>query len=317
MGKTTLLHQIHHTIRDDFANSRVLPVFFNPAELKPDATLVDFFSSLLSATLEAVNRQFGRAMSLKKIELPRYFEYDPINDFISPVLDEIRRQVPSPYFYFLWMIDDLCDVTRFPWNSALFSLLRALLYSSRKSSEIILLLSGRPRDMQNVVTNAGSPLANIMEIEYLNVLSTTESQALIQQELTNAAPDENVVSEIIRQTGGHPYLLNTLLHQLQQIQANLITTEHVKDAVTTFPNQDSLFAEWLSRFSSADKYIYQTLLNSGRPLPAGAFRELEPPLSSALRPLKLLGVIQQNDDKTYRLNIDMFKDWVLRKGYFA
>jgi hypothetical protein len=317
MGKTTLLQQLRQILWEDFGNNRILPVFFDPARLDKTATLTDFFKLLLEETLNAVNQKFHRSLSLTEIEFPAFFENDLINDFVAPSLDEIRRQVPSPYFYFLWIVDDIGDLTQFLWSGSLFSLLRALLYSSRKMHEIILLLSGTPNSMESVVTATGSPLGNLMEIHYLNVLNKAESQSLILQELSGREYEQCAVLEIVRQTGGQPYLLRTLLEYLQNEVRGLITIGHVADAAKAFSRENTLFAEWFRQFSKTDKQIYQALLTSEKPLSCTFFSRWGAH-SVILRPLTLLGVISQTDDgKFCQLNIEMFKDWVQEHGSFS
>lgn len=318
MGKTTLLRQLQEKLHADFATTRILPVFCDPGQLDKNATPTDFFKLLLEETIKAVNKKFSRSISLVEIELPVYFENDLINDFVAPVLDEIRRQVPSPYFHFLWMVDDIGELVQYSWSRSVFSLLRALLYSSRKMNEILLLLSGTPRAMEDVVTAQGSPLGNIMQIHYLDVLNSAESRSLILRELAGSELAEDIVLEIIRQTGGQPYLLQSMLKSLRNNVSGKITTRHVLNAGKTFCRKNPLFAAWFKQFSETDRQIYQALLASKNPLPRSFFNQFGTPFLTTLRPLTLLGVIQPTDDKKfYQLNIEMFTDWVREHGYFS
>lgn len=107
------------------------------------------------------------------------------------------------------LLDEVEATTRFDWSETLFNQLRALIYDGPLADTVKLVLTGAARVIQ--VRHEGSPLLNAVKITHLAVFSPADLQTLVARG-GQILPETSAA--IQKQSGGHPFIAQYLLHHL-------------------------------------------------------------------------------------------------------
>ena len=172
--------------------------------------------------------------------------------------------------------------------------------------------------MGHLISSGSSPLNNLRQT-YLGVLPPAASRRLVAAGFDG--PDDEVVSELERQTGGHPYLLQGLLETLWNLRSEGATLDasSVRSAAREFLQEHADFRRWMDTFGPAEHATYCALaaMDDGAASVEAIRVKVQPELRAqvddALTVLSYHGVIDDSDPDEPRLAGVMFRDWYLRR----
>ncbi len=118
------------------------------------------------------------------------------------------------------LIDEIDVALDFPWTNLLFGNLRSLIYDGDMKNFVRLVLAGSGRYMD--IDAQGSPLSNAITGCFLEPFTEDEAHELVNRarEITREVADE-----IIRQSGGHPFIMQHMLHYL--VKAGIMSSTTV------------------------------------------------------------------------------------------
>jgi hypothetical protein len=124
------------------------------------------------------------------------------------VLDQL--DAPGEPVRLVLLLDEMDETLDQPWTEALYDQLRALIYSGELRDRVRLVLAGSRRFLDQV-SQRGSPLWNILKLRYLQTFDEAGFQQLAAR--AEGLPDD-AAQAVWRQSGGHPFLAQYLLHHL-------------------------------------------------------------------------------------------------------
>src|SRR6266581_3258292 len=159
---------------------------------------------------------------------------------------------------FALLIDEIDEALDFPWTGSLFGNLRSLVYDGDVKDFVRLVLAGSERYID--VDAQGSPLSNAITGIYLEPFTEDATR-----ELASRAPgiSPNVAEEIIWQSGGHPFIIQHILHHLFKTNVSSATIESVRGEVRRFLYERSSDLEgWWRGIGENGRRVYSILQQS-------------------------------------------------------
>jgi hypothetical protein len=144
------------------------------------------------------------------------------------ILDQL--DVTNQHVRFVLLLDEIDDAIDRSWTQALFSQLRSLIYSSNIKSRVRLVVTGSHHLLEQV-SNHGSPLWNVLKLNYLESFDEAGYKELISR--AESLPEEAAAATWI-QSGGHPFLAQYLLHHLWNQGIHLATKSKVEEMAGKF-----------------------------------------------------------------------------------
>ena len=153
------------------------------------------------------------------------------------------------------LIDEIDEALDFPWTGSLFGNLRSLVYDGDMRDFVRLILAGSERYID--VDAQGSPLSNAITGIYLEPFTEDAARELVSRAI-GISP--NVADEIIRQSGGHPFIIQYILHYLFETNVSSATIENVHDEVRRFLYERSADLEgWWRGIGENGQRVYSIL----------------------------------------------------------
>jgi hypothetical protein len=215
------------------------------------------------------------------------------------------------------LIDEIEEALDREWTETLFNQLRALIYGGALVESLRLVIAGDDRVLK--MRAQGSPLLNMLVPEYLAVLDEADTRHIIAR-----APDvpAAVADAVVRQSGGHPYLTQSLMHQLwekglaQASPENVTTVAH-QLAVT----RRGILENWYEAIGPAGQTTLAVLASAGEKTWLSeeeikaqvANRSVS--VTEGLTSLCYNGfAVHDGDWRRYHYTGDLFRDW-FRKEY--
>lgn len=245
-GKSSLLNAVAHQLRQlettDAGDFIVIPISFDFKTLAETiesadaiyARLIKDIYSLVAADaffrppdawpqpVQLTEKQFLDLIKQSALSL---------SDFqvgITYILDQL--DAANQHVRLVLLFDEIDDAIDRPWTQALFSQLRSLIYSSNIKSRVRLIATGSHHLLEQV-SNHGSPLWNVLKLNYLEPFNEAGFAELIRraEDLPKEAADA-----IWQQSGGHPFLAQYLLHHLWNQGIHQTTKGNVEDMAGKF-----------------------------------------------------------------------------------
>jgi hypothetical protein len=243
-GKSSFLIALHHELlrRLDMRQAGeflVLPVGLSLQAAMPDSP-ESLFGFLLHELRIATRGDKKRTPAWKKgrvIELSLH-PYSATNasdatlgDLESDI-DAVVRAASEAGLGLLrvaLLIDEIDAVLDYPWTDEVFSKLRSLIYDGPVSDVTRLVLAGSGRYLS--LSPKDSPLMNAVKPYFLRAFDALSMQALAAR-----APEipAELLNEITRQTGGHIFIAQHILHYLFAKGLAQVTAADVANEVNRF-----------------------------------------------------------------------------------
>ncbi|NEO32557.1 MAG: ATP-binding protein [Symploca sp. SIO3C6] len=349
LGKSSALNVLRASLLDSGKgeSSRAFPVLFNLQQEQPKS--LEHLRYLLIARLQEAMRQHkesamsgwrksyrrllrqipggqieiglpkvGLKLNLTNPDHERRLIHEDFRQDLLKLLKQIQKQNFEGICFFL---DGAEFIVSQDWANDAWSYLRSL-----KDSDIALkpflgfLLSGY-RDLKDYQQRVGSPLLNIAEVEWLGVLTQSETRALIAQRSNDEQiylTDEQI-DWVIKWAGGHPYLTQQILNTLfdEQVKDKPRSPESLMRYLIRQHDRD--FSSWWQEkqrsysFDKTEQAVYLALVKQRK----GTAETLVPQTSlslgeiaDALEILAGTGVILKVDDEQYEIGARLFENWV-------
>lgn len=131
-------------------------------------------------------------------------------DALGYILDQL--DVAGKPVRLILLLDEMDEALDQPWTETLFDQLRALIYSGDVRESVRLMPAGSRRFLDQV-SDRGSPLWNVLKLHYLRAFDEAGFRQLAAR--AEGLPDD-VAQAVWRQSGGHPFLAQYLLHHLSE-----------------------------------------------------------------------------------------------------
>lgn len=329
-GKTSLLGVLrellgHPTTAQSFAST--LPLLIDPMMMK-FTSAEHFFATLLQqicrwcdTRLPEPPGQLGHVrVSLDGISVNELLASNPpgitavqFSEVMNVILDRLADAGgPRRLIILLDEVDSLLD---YPWHKDLFAQLRASLVSGDLRSRLRLVLAGSQRFLEEA-TDRGSPLWNVLSLQYLTALDESSTYKLAER-----APElsESVLQAIWKQSGGHPFLARYLLHHLWKSGSAHAMEADVTGLVDQFFQQEANHLEgWSRAIGLAGLQIYGLFVDTTdwieRRAIVRAVNNAKIPVPRALTALCYHGLISPNPTwSQFRLTGNLFRDWYVQE----
>ncbi|MEL4897728.1 helix-turn-helix domain-containing protein [Crocosphaera sp. Alani8] len=353
LGKTSVLNAIRWRLLelDDQVGVRALPVLFNLQQERP--TSLDNFRYLLIQRLKETiqNPQQEEGFDLAKI-YRRFLRNRPD---IAVNFGVLKANMPNPgkdqsldHEYFsqglsniiknlqnnhdcrgvCFLFDGAEYLVKQTWANDACSYLRSLKDTTNLAIKpfLGLFLSGY-RDLKDYHQAVSSPLFNIADIQWLGVLSASDTEKLIRyrcqpykEQLTD--DDINKIINLVLEWGGcHPYLSNQMLNIIldSKEKEKAISDEYLTRSLIKQHRKREFTAWWDEDvhsygFGELEQKVYRALLEENQATAEILVENINLSLNDiedALTVLAGTGVIHQLDYETYKIGSKLFSQWVI------
>jgi predicted ATP-dependent endonuclease of OLD family len=229
------------------------------------------------------------------------------------IIKDLEKRFESAYQQFMLVIllDEPESIILYDWSIKFFETLRALIYSGSLSNTIRLVLAASDNAYLNM--RKTSPLIEVLEKEHLKLFDENDTRALIAR---GGTVSEDVFKEIQHQSGGHPFIIQYILHHLWQKnkQFEEARPEQIRDIAYQMINQrDADFRNWSEKIRHGGRKAYSMIANSKNGLDESSLRaQLLDHVNDPLDDLMSLcnsGLVIKDDQKRYRIAGHLFLNW--------
>jgi hypothetical protein len=329
-GKSSLLAALESDLiarlkQAELSDLHVIPVRFSLKEVTPtpgqsvtNLNLSDIFgfaSHKLRAAVCAPPRPAPFGGRLLDIGLPEYSANNSTPASLQDLEATITEIIAHAYerlgdTRIVLLIDEMDVALGFPWTSLFFGNLRSLIYDSQVKDFVRLALAGSGRFLEAGET--GSQLFNAIKACFIDPFSEHGVRELLAR-AQGIAPE--VAQEVMRQGGGHPFIIQHILYYLFQAGMERATVESVSAEVRRFTHDRSAdLAGWWNAIGTDGQRVYCILrqFDDWRTI-ADVMREVNDPGVEADAGLKALcyhGVVTHDGTyNQYRIEGRLFCDW--------
>ena len=311
MGKTSFLEALKRALERPVDHLLPVPVLLDMSGERLDS---------VPAFFRTVAEEAGEVLADRTGSLPGACGWDetrpPAKAFERWLL-ECRRAVTEregKALRLILLLDECEQIVGHPWTPDLYGALRALLVGEATRPHLKVVMAGSHRFLTQV-RQEGSPLRNVLKYHYLRVLPEEATRDLIVRPTGGILPDP-VVREVIRQSGGHPFLTQYLMHHLWEGGLEGATEEAVRRVAAGFPHQRDDFRAWAEGLGDSGRRVYALLLRADGPLSEDEIRAALPAplpdLPQALEALCYHGLVVQDAADRYAIAGQMFREWFIR-----
>jgi len=325
IGKTTLLRKIEEELRNQFEVAKTQGFLLLPVYL--DTLSFPFIFTpryLYLQVIEKAQHELEQLQLLEKQGEPYADLFDRFLDeeniaFREAVLDLIAQIAPRCSVRIAVMIDEIEKILCTEWGQGFFDNWRSLLTDPdlfpRRS--VVLLLSGA-KEIKAITEDIGSPLSNVLSWKELKLFAEDESRKLIDEPTQNKL-SADVVREILRQTDGHPFLIQYLMEYICDFDLDE-GRRRLEEALAKFyEEQDSQFRSWWDeKLDENDRKVYSLLADRREQgLPKSDIVRLvgDTIANNSLAVLCHMGIVRKIDrEETYRVAGEMFYTWFVENA---
>lgn len=311
MGKTTLLRRVERDLRAGVEQWRsggllVIPIYIDGLVLPCPLAASDVWTLLfreLQSALPGLSQPFES------------FDFDGFKTAVASVLPNLLEHPRI-----IVMFDEIEPIVVCDWADSFLSQWRALLSNTPELSEYFTAVFAGAQEMAALRRDIGSPLKDILEWRNLRSLAYEEACRLMQEPIELEWP-EPFLRRVYRETGGHPMLLQYVMHHICQDPPGL-ANQSLEQAMAKFVHERRWqFAEWWGRFCSPTaQRIYDRLPDDGRTM---HLRTLTQQFglneaNDALEILQHVGLVAAEEEEfAFRYAGEMFRQWYRQYGTLA
>jgi hypothetical protein len=322
-GKSSLLAALEHALlarwgaRED-GTLRVLPVRFSLQDILPLSSTDDFFRFASQRTCLAFEEALPETSNAALAPLSaRDHSSTPsrvtLQDFEQLVLKIVTARA-TPLRVAL-LIDEMDSALDSPAVEALFGNLRSLVSTGRVSDHVRLIAAGVGRFRE--LDGKDSPLVNVLTPLFLEPFDEPSARALIARV---DGLDVGVSEALIRAAGGHPFILQFLLHHLFRRGVTSVTPAVLQETALKFMQDRRPDLEgWWQAVGSEGQTSYAVLARTSRWTSVGeVVQALESAPARVKRGLEALWfhglVLQRNGHREYSVGGELFRDWYAQQN---
>jgi hypothetical protein len=310
MGKSTILRRVEADIQSGIEQwlnrgMRVIPVYIDGLALPRPIGPFDFWNILFQKIKESLPE-------LLNSEIPA--DFSTFKDILKPILQQLAER---PRIIVLF--DEIEPITACEWSSGFWANWRALLSNTPGLSEYFTAVFAGAHEIADLRHDVGSPLADILEWQSLRCLDFEDACSLMSEPIEKEWP-EAFLEKIYRETGGHPFLLQYVMHQICKTEDEDYM-KSVDKAVKKFSAERYWqFSEWWEKYcTDTARRLYSRLPNNGSLI---SKRQLvqEFGIDAANKGLEILqhvGLAESEDDGfAFRYTGEMFRQWYRSHVFF-
>jgi hypothetical protein len=315
-GKTSLLFQMKRILLEELDRSAscvVGPVFLSTHEfprLSPAAIyreIIRKFQDEICCTKKPDWNVEGTSLLDPKTtdeQAPALFQ---------KILKDLLVRV-SPDLRIVILLDEVDALQEYEWSRMFFLNLRNLISQSDLKGHVALLLAGTVA-INQLYKVAGSPFLNVIKrVRTIVPLSPDEARELVQKPSSGRVAEATCV-EILRETGGHPFLVQFIMDHLYarfRDQIHEATPADVSACVQQFFEERRDFESWTENFGDDENLVYRLIATSEMPVSKEEILSRVKDTREANRILDLLthlGVIRARSRTSFARSGDMFRTW--------
>jgi hypothetical protein len=213
----------------------------------------------------------------------------------------------------LLLMDETEEILDKPWRHDLFNRLRWLVYENQRSRNHIKIILAGSSSFYDDVRQRSSPLWGVLTFEYLAAFPEEETWRLIQ-EPCNGQISQAVASKVAQCSGGHPYVVQYLMHHLWKERPSEILPRRVEGLSERFRRERwSQLDSWRKSIGKVGCQAYSTLLLRADWMEERSIRKAigspTPELVPALTALCYHGWAIHDDDWRYCAVGELTRDW--------
>jgi hypothetical protein len=327
-GKTSILRKVEYLLIQRLQQPtdnevRVLPIFVSLKSIDSLQDSSNIFGFMKHQLLRATSGQRRPPLPgpLVDLGLPPYTQANSSSASLQELEASIENVVVCAYeqcadIRIIFLIDEMDVALDFPWTSSFFGNLRSLIYDSDIKDFVRLVLAGSGRYVE--ADEKGSELFNILTPLFLEAFDDSGIQ-----ELLGRAPGiaDDIANEIVRQTGGHPFIMQHFLYYLSQQDLTTIKNEHLEtEARRFFIDRSQDIEGWWRSVGEDGRRTYFALqkMKEGWVTLQDVIQHINDRNVRPDRGLKALcfhGVaIHYGPYRWYRINSILFDYWVIQRS---
>ena len=307
MGKTSMLLEIERQINalpvEQNTSPKLVPIYLDLVSVQPQKP-GDFFQPIIAQ----LNAKFP---DIQNLRMETDDEANGINKVFDDFTTQIKRVVDKMRdIRIVILADEVEFLLDHDWAHALTGKLRNLISIHELKQNVVITMTGVTNLYQELKEQKGSPLANVMDKIILNVFDEEEARKLID-EPTNGLLPPKLRDEIVRETGGHPFLIQYIMANLDESP----TPEKLHRIIGSFPEKREDFRIWQDSFDPLERKILMYLIVKKAPVPHRELRryfetdDIETlNIGDAIKELSYTGIVKETG-KVYETNIPMFTEW--------
>jgi DNA-binding MarR family transcriptional regulator len=296
LGKTTFLRKLKEEIMKE--NSFLLPVYIDAQSMPGASSASGAFSWIRNCVQQSIE------VSLSEDGWEWIREVTNVTRYLKLVL----------------LIDEFDIFREYSWCSVFFDNLRAVLHNMPGISERLAMVITGARMMQTLRDGPGSPLANVLTWKYLYLLNEEDTKNLVH-EPTHWKFGDDVSDAIWAETGGHPFLIQYLMHYLFEKAEGTDKNqqrEALESAKIKFLEEHSLLFKqwWFDHLEEEEREVYRLLRTRGKMNAVEISERLGSKIGTVkeyLQTLAYTGVVRRVKESgsiVFAVSGSMFDQWV-------
>jgi hypothetical protein len=268
-GKSSLLlaleHNLHRTITGENSSLRVLPVFFSLKNLQFEKSADIFGFALHRLRIATSGVRKGPPFSTQPhvLDLQDYIQPDAMVATLQDLEVNIEQIIANAYtklglIRIVFLMDEMDEVLDFPWTSRFFGNLRSLIYDGPVKEFVRLVVAGSGRYTE--AHEKGSQFFNAVKSLFLEAFDDDGIRELLNR-AGKIQPE--VAAEVIKQAGGHPFILQHILYYLFNRGIESLAVEDVVAEVRRFSfDRSEDLDHWWNAIGEDGQQVYCTLRES-------------------------------------------------------
>jgi AAA+ ATPase superfamily predicted ATPase len=322
MGKTSFLDMLLRMLKTVMQDSShiVLPV---PLLVDLAGYSVDSLAAFFRTVSEKAQFTLTSLLDLPLRDAVAIGEGTPPAPAFQRTLEQWARATMAQQgrqLRLILLLDECEKIVGQPWAPDLYNSLRYLIVGRETRSLFKVVMAGSHRFLTQV-HQRGSPLQNVLKYQGMYVLSAQATRDLVNLPTEGILP-ETVVQAVARQSGGHPFLAQYLMHHLWEYGLENATTETVQRVAAKFPRERRDFLDWADSLGSFSLRVYGMLARTDKAISEreirAALSPASPDLPQVLSTLQFYGLVSRDAEGVgYRVAGEMFREWFISEEWLG
>lgn len=323
MGKTSICYKVHQELSRPYSQDETccIPVYLDLSSFTWESKRY-FFYIMASKLVEAVsNQEILSKDTIAFTETINIFQLnrtqDPITDF-KEFYNLLMAEIVPAYrqVRIIFLVDEVDHLSKPNWGSEIPANLRAFIKNTSEfkyATYTALVIAGTSNSLSRLLA-PGSPLRNELTKVVLKTFSLADTKRL-----TDIYPhgrlEDKIVKNLYSLTGGHPFILQSILRLLSEQNSYPVTNEHLKTISQQFLTEQHVFKSWATGHNGFSEQECQIYLNLAKIVKPTSKKNLQSQLTTddlddVLETLISTGVICEVEEG-YQISGSLFREWYL------